>query len=60
MAKLPLSDSFDYLCCGSTTIINIFYSCGVGIDLRRQNLRSLSKVDPSTFMVNYQVFVLLI
>ena len=38
---LALSDSFEYLCDGSTTIINIYvYSYSAGIDFSRQNLTS--------------------
>ena len=40
MSLLAVSDSFEYLCYGSTTITNIFYSYSVGIDFSRQNLTS--------------------
>ena len=44
MSYLVLSASFAYLCHGSTGFINIFYSLSVGIDFKRQILRS--KVEP--------------
>ena len=40
MCLLALSDSFEYLCYGSTAIKNIFYSYSAGIDFCRQNLTS--------------------
>ena len=44
MSWLSLSDLFEYLCSGSTVIINIFTLTVWGIDFRCQNLTS--KVDP--------------
>ena len=47
---MALSYSFEYLCYGSTAIINLFtLTCGVGIDFSRQNLTT--KVDPRAVMV---------
>ena len=37
MSSLALSDSFEYLCYGSTAIINRFTFYSVGIDFSRQN-----------------------
>ena len=34
------SDSFEYVCYGSTAFTNIFYSFSAGIDFSRQNLTS--------------------
>ena len=56
MSSLVLSDSFEYLCDGSTAII-IFYSYSAGIDFRRQILTT--KVDPRAIRVkrrNLQMF----
>ena len=38
MSSLALSDSFEYLCYGSTAIRNILYSYSAGIDCSLQNL----------------------
>ena len=53
MSRLPPSDSFEYLCYGSTANINIFTLTVRGWTLdvyRRQNL--MSKADPRTVKVN--------
>ena len=50
MSLLAFSNSFEYLCYGSTAITNIFYSYSVGIDFSRQNLTST--VDPGAVKVN--------
>ena len=63
MSQLDLSDSFEYLCYGSTAIINISYSYSAGIDFkstesdfyRRQILRT--KVDPRTARVKAGIAV---
>ena len=58
MSSLALSDSFEYLCYGSTAIRIFFYSYSAKIDFSRQNLTStdvkfcLSEVDPRTIRVN--------
>ena len=46
MSYLALSASFEYLCDGSTAIINIFFSFSEGIDFRRQNsdVKSISEL----------------
>ena len=48
-----LVTSFEYLCYGSTMIINSFALIVGGIDIRRQNLRQIlaSKVDPRAVRV---------
>ena len=53
MSWLALFTSFEYLCYGSTMIINIFALIVGGIDIRRQNLRQIlaSKVDPRAVRV---------
>ena len=51
MSYLVLSASFAYLCHGSTGFINIFYSLSVGIDFKRQILRS--KVEPCAVRVKH-------
>ena len=40
MSQLALSASFEYLCYGSTPIVNILIFFSAGIDVRRQNLTS--------------------
>ena len=40
MSSLAFSDSFEYLCYGSTANRNIFYFYSAGIDFSRQNLTS--------------------
>ena len=40
MSYSALSDSFDYLCYGSTAIINMFTLTVWGIDFGRQNLKT--------------------
>ena len=44
MSHSSLSDSFEYLCYGSTAIINSFTLYSVGIDFIRQNLTSSTDV----------------
>ena len=55
MSQWALFDSFEYLCYGSMTIGNIFYSYSAGIDFWRQNLtwRQIltTNVDPRTVRV---------
>ena len=38
MSELALYDSFEYLCYGSTAIMNILYPYSVGIDFRDSNV----------------------
>ena len=53
---LAFSDSFEYLCYGSTVIINYVYSYSAGIDFRRQNLTiRLIEVNPRAVRVKHQI-----
>ena len=45
MSQLALSDSFEYLCYGSTAIINIFILTARESDVHRRQILT-SKVDP--------------
>ena len=53
MSYLALSASFDYICCGSTVIINIFTLTARGstADVCRRQILT-SKVDPRAVRVN--------
>ena len=53
MSYLALSASFEYLCYGSTAILNIFTITvrGSALDFRIWRLQTTSKVDPRTVRV---------